>query len=242
MTTRRGPDVEARAVAHRLGDAERDRDRDRSSSVVHRPSEIDTGSLSIIRSITGALRKKLLAEIEGEIVAASSCRKRSPAACRSRTACSMRWMSSGAGRARRGSCSPPPSRRSAGAARLAAAAAREARGGADRGALELGDHLLDRPARRRLDDDEIDHHDAEQRRDHQQQAAQDVGEHRQASRCSTVAAHCLPPVGCAAPCPCRIDPPGVEAERCVFGELLGPRRTCPSRRCGTRAKYQCGIT
>lgn len=62
--------------------------------------------------------------------------------------------------------------------RLAAGrAAREALGGVDRRALDLRDHLLDRSAGRRLDHEEVDHHDAEQGRYHQQQASQDVGGH-----------------------------------------------------------------
>src|SRR5690606_36262799 len=40
------------------------------------------------------------------------------------------------------------------------------------------DDLLDRPAGRELDDDEGDRHDAEKRRDHQKQPAQDIGTHQ----------------------------------------------------------------
>ena len=57
------------------------------------------------------------------------------------------------------------------------AAAGDPRGGADHVAFELGDHLLHRAARRRLHDDEIDHHDREQGRDHQQDAADRIGDH-----------------------------------------------------------------
>ena len=39
---------------------------------------------------------------------------------------------------------------------------------------DLADDLLHRPARRHLDDDEIDHHDGEQRGDDEQQTADDV--------------------------------------------------------------------
>lgn len=46
---------------------------------------------------------------------------------------------------------------------------------------EARQHLLDRAAGRELDDDEGNGHDAEQRRDHQQQAAQDIGAHQPAS-------------------------------------------------------------
>src|SRR5947209_17784057 len=47
----------------------------------------------------------------------------------------------------------------------------------DRRALDPGDHLLDRPARRRLDDREVDDHDPEQGRDHEEETTCDVGEH-----------------------------------------------------------------
>src|SRR4029077_20637665 len=54
--------------------------------------------------------------------------------------------------------------------------------------LQLGNRLLDRPAGRRLDDEEVDHHDAEQGRDHEQQASQDVGAHRQATASAIITA------------------------------------------------------
>jgi hypothetical protein len=50
-------------------------------------------------------------------------------------------------------------------------------------ALELGDHCLHRAARRRLHDDEIEHHDREQRRDHQQDATDRIGDHFCGSSC-----------------------------------------------------------
>jgi hypothetical protein len=56
-------------------------------------------------------------------------------------------------------------------------AAGEALGGTHRLALDLGDHLLDRPARRGLHDEEVQHHDAEQRRHDEQQPAQEIGKH-----------------------------------------------------------------
>ena len=69
--------------------------------------------------------------------------------------------------------------RPAAAALLAevAAAAADARGRAAVEPLQLRDDALHRPARRELHDGEGDQHDAENRRDHQQQAAGDVGEH-----------------------------------------------------------------
>ena len=44
-------------------------------------------------------------------------------------------------------------------------------------AAQFGDHLVHRAAGRELDDREVDGDDAEQRRDHQQQAADQVGGH-----------------------------------------------------------------
>ena len=46
---------------------------------------------------------------------------------------------------------------------------------------ELGNDLLDRPARSELDDGEGNRHDAEQGRDHQKDAAQDIGAHQAAN-------------------------------------------------------------
>jgi hypothetical protein len=43
---------------------------------------------------------------------------------------------------------------------------------------ELRDHLLDRSARRELDHRERDRHDADNGRDHQQQAAKNIGAHQ----------------------------------------------------------------
>ncbi|MGY3404364.1 hypothetical protein ACVWZV_000477 [Bradyrhizobium sp. GM5.1] len=70
------------------------------------------------------------------------------------------------------------------------AAARNARGPAGVRARELRDHALDRAARRELHDDEGDEEDPEQGRDHQQDAAGDVGAHG-CFACSSLAA--LPP-------------------------------------------------
>ena len=47
----------------------------------------------------------------------------------------------------------------------------------DRDVDWLAVDLFDRPAGRRLDDGEVQHHDPEQGRDDQQQAADDVGDH-----------------------------------------------------------------
>ena len=60
---------------------------------------------------------------------------------------------------------------------VALAAADAGRGG-HVGAGDLGDHPLDRPAGRELDDGEADQHDPEQGRDDQEDALQKIGCHR----------------------------------------------------------------
>src|SRR6185312_11701721 len=72
-------------------------------------------------------------------------------------------------------------------AQLAAAAADTAEA-ARLAALQLRDELIDRPTRRRLNDDEIDQDDGEEHRDHQQDAADGVGEHRRVTPPSGAAA------------------------------------------------------
>ncbi|MNN20306.1 hypothetical protein D3C81_1335790 [compost metagenome] len=57
-------------------------------------------------------------------------------------------------------------------------------------ALQARNRLLDRAARRGLDDDEIDQQDDQQGRDDQQQAPQDIGNHRWASLACTRALSC----------------------------------------------------
>ena len=56
-------------------------------------------------------------------------------------------------------------------------AAADPRRGIDGGALDLRDDPLDRPAGNELNDGEGHQHDAEQRRDHQQKAFEDIGAH-----------------------------------------------------------------
>ena len=65
-----------------------------------------------------------------------------------------------------------------GRAHVAAGAAAQAGSRTRVGAGDLGDHLLDRAARRHLHDGEVNDQDAEQGRDDQQQAAQDIGGHQ----------------------------------------------------------------
>ena len=67
--------------------------------------------------------------------------------------------------------------RAAAGGEIAARRAGDARGRAGIGAGELRDHPLDRTARRELHDDERHQHDPEQRGDHEQHAAEDIGGH-----------------------------------------------------------------
>src|SRR5262249_50063884 len=62
-------------------------------------------------------------------------------------------------------------------AEIAAGGAGNTRGRAGISALELGNDTLNRPARRELHNNERNKHDTEQRRYHQQQAADDIGSH-----------------------------------------------------------------
>ena len=60
---------------------------------------------------------------------------------------------------------------------VAALRTRDARCRAGIAARDLRDDALDRPARRKLHDDKRNEHDPEQSRDHEQDAAQDIGGH-----------------------------------------------------------------
>ena len=63
------------------------------------------------------------------------------------------------------------------AARLVAGIAADPRRGIDVGPLHFCDDLLDRPAGNKLNDGKGHQHDAEQGRDHQQYAFEDIGAH-----------------------------------------------------------------
>jgi hypothetical protein len=71
------------------------------------------------------------------------------------------------------------------AAARVTAAARDACRGVNVLSFQLSDELLDRPAGRCLNDDEVDHHDGEQGWHNQQQATNDISRHRPVlRRCS----------------------------------------------------------
>ena len=176
---RRGPGVEPRAVLHRLADAERDRDQ--IGQQRHPDAERHRDRQLLLDQLQHAdVAEIALAEIEaGEIPQHQ--RESAPApACRSRTAFPGFLMKSGSS-----PCAPRYFELTASAdgadlgarAEIAAGRARDARGAAGIGAGELRDHPLDRAAGRELHDDEGDEQDAEQRRDHQQNAAGDIGGH-----------------------------------------------------------------
>src|SRR6185369_10793449 len=67
--------------------------------------------------------------------------------------------------------------RHAAAAEVASRRAGNARRCAGLGSRQLGNHLLDGPARRKLHHDECNKHDPEHRRDHEQNAADDICAH-----------------------------------------------------------------
>ena len=178
-----GPDVEALAVAHRLGDTERDRDqvgqqrgpepeRDRDRQLVE--DQIDHAVVS------EEARPEIEAHVLAHHVEEALKRRLVEAVLLLQPLDQLGVESAGAavlagvGALRDVELALRP--------HLAGARAGNARRGAHRAAGELRDRLLHRPAGRDLDDREVDHHDREQRRDDQQQAADDVGEHG-SSRC-----------------------------------------------------------
>ena len=178
---RAGPDIEARAVANGLANPERDRDqvgeqrgpeadRDRNRHLFH-----DQVDHALIAEVAGAevelqiLLQHLEEALVGGLVEAVQTLDLLD-----------EFGIEALGAAVAGALAA--ARRSpATALHLAAAGPADARGRLDRPALDLRDQLLDRPARRRLHDHEVDHHDPEQGRDHQQHAADDIGEHASSS-------------------------------------------------------------
>ncbi len=175
----RGPDVEPRAVAHRLGDAEGNRDQigqerrpDAERDRNRHPFDHEVGDLAVL--------EEALAEIEGQVVAQHDeealVHRLVEAELLLQFRDELRVQPLGAAIASR---RPLLLGRGLGAgADLGARPAAEACRGLDRGALQPGEDLLDRAAGGRLDDQEVEDHDPEQRRDHQQQAADDIGDHR----------------------------------------------------------------
>ena len=98
-----------------------------------------------------------------------------------------------------------------------AAAAADPLGGGDVGPLQLRDDALHRTARRELHDQEADEHDPEDRRDHEQDAAEDVGGHRSALAVRSADLRGL----------VLVEPPGVEHAWIVLRYFLRPREHVP---------------
>ena len=207
-----GPDVEALAVAHRLGDTERDRDqvgqqrgpepeRDRDRQLVE-----DQINHAVVPEEAGA-------EVEAHVLA-----HHVEEALKRRLVEAVFLLQPldqfGVEAARAAVLARIGALRDVELAlrpHLAGAGAGDARRGAHCRAGELRDRLLHRPARRDLDDREVDHHDREQRRDDQQQAADDVGKH--GCRSAGGAKRCA--LASSAPAPSRNRPTGWHDGRAV---------------------------
>ena len=150
------------------------------SRVVHSPSEIETGIFSSDQVDDRLVAEEAVAEVEAQIVPdhhAGSARRRLVEAVLPFELLDERGVEA---LARRGSGSPSPRRRPAG---RPWAAARRRRRSPGRGPPARWPWIREiifshRPAGRRLDDDEVDHHDAEQRRQDQQEPAESIGQHR----------------------------------------------------------------
>ena len=172
---RRGHGVEARAVSHRLPDAERNRDRVGDERHPHAERDRDR-QLLLDQLEHRHVTIIALAEVEGRIVAHENPepleRRLVEAVLFLELLDEFRIEALRAAIARR----DVAARLRRAGADLAAAAAEPSRRALVR-ALQLRDRALDRPAGHELHDRERDRHDAEDGRDHQKQAAQDIGEH-----------------------------------------------------------------
>src|SRR5207249_4685467 len=167
---RAGPHVEPAAVAHRFSDTERDRyqvgdqggpqpDRDRDRQFV----------LDQIDDL--AVAEEAGAEIEGDVVA-----DHQQKALERRLVEAILLFELLDQRRIEAPRSPVTGVTGDGLGLEFAGAAADPLGGAHSAALEPRDQLLDRAARRGLHDHEIDHHDREQGRDDQRDAADRVGD------------------------------------------------------------------
>ena len=218
MTTRARPHVEGRAVLHRLADAERDRDqigkqrdpeadRDRDRHLFedelhHR----DVAEIAVAEIEAGIVPEHHAEAFERRLVEAELLFQLGDefGVEPLRTAVFGRGL---AGTCR--DCPARPARRPPPPESRVAAAL----------AGELGDDLLDRSARRELDDGKGNRHDAEQGRDHQKDAPEDIGGHQAETLASSFylwsgdqatgmpryrfASHCFRPCQSPPPCPCR---------------------------------------
>ena len=195
----RGPHVELRAVLDRLADAERDRDQvgqqRQPDAERYRDRQLLLDELQ-----NGGVAEIALAEIEAGVVPQHQeealVGRLVEAELLFQALDEFRVEALGAaifgGRRIHGAAARLPAR-----AEVAARRARDARGRAGIGAGQLRDHALDRPAGRELHHHERDQHDAEQGRDHEQDAPDDVGGHcsHRVSRSSSAASFREPRIG-----------------------------------------------
>ena len=172
----RGPDIEALAVAHRVGDAERNRDHVNQQGRPQ-PQRDRHRHLLDYQVDHPAVAEEALAKVEADIVpqhheeALAHRLVEAELALESLDQLGIEPLGATilAGDA--------AAALAAGVDDVGGAGAADPRGEVDAGAFDGGDELLDGPARRRLDDEEVDHHDPEQGGDDQQQPTDDVGEH-----------------------------------------------------------------
>ena len=176
----RGPDVEARAVQHRLADSERDRDQ--IGQQRHPDAERHRHRQLLLDQVDHAdVAEIALAEIEAQIIP----QHQEEALVRGPVEAELLFQALDEFRIeplraavfRSHRIDRAAALRGPAGAEIAARRARDARGGAGIGAGQLRDHPLDRSAGRELHDHERNQHDAEQGRDHEQQAADDIGAH-----------------------------------------------------------------
>src|SRR6266404_7843685 len=176
----RSPGVELRAVLDRLADAERDRDQ---IGQEREPNAERNGNRQLLLDEleNGGVAKIALAEIEPRIVPQHQEKALVGRLVEAELLLqaldefrveALRAAVFGADCVDGGAAAGLPAR-----PEIAARRPRDARGRSGVGARELGDDTFDRPAGGELHHHERDQHDAEQGRDHEQQAPDDVGGH-----------------------------------------------------------------
>ena len=173
-----GPGVETRAVHHGLADAERDRDQ--IGQQRHPDAERHRDRQLLLDQLQHAdVAEIALAEIEAGVIP----QHQEKALMRRLVEAELLFQALDefgieplrAAIFRGRGVEPLSALRLSARAEIAARRAGNARGRAGVGAGQLRDHALDRPARRELHHDERNQHDPEQGRDHEQDAADDIG-------------------------------------------------------------------
>ena len=165
-----GPDIEGRAVAHCLRDAEWNGDQIDDQRA---PQPERGGDRQFVENQLHHRRiaEEAVAEIEGQIAAHHVDESVRPVACRSRKGRGFPRPARPADRGRR------DSRCRTSTGRQPRCRLRKPCGGVGLGPAQRRQHLFDRSAGGELDDGEVDHHDAEQCERDKGQTAQDVSEH-----------------------------------------------------------------